>query len=512
MLRRGFLTTTHRAAAVTVAWALGVVGAKSAERNYWPIWVGQTQEASSGEDRVVSWVGAGPLLFAQPLAPAPGEASVRTGGFRPFYVWKKDPAGETREGYGLYPFFTYRTSLGGAERWSFFNLINYSTVPPSPVEAARGATVSERGFEVWPFYFSRQTGNPELDYRAVFPIAGTLKHRLGYDRLSWGLFPLYVRFEKRQMVRTATPWPFIKVTSGDGHRGFEFWPLFGQREKPGVYRNQFLIWPLFYRNVSALDQPEPELQLGALPFFAMDRSPGYVSKTWLWPFFGYVDRTSPYRYHATNYFWPFFVQGEGDQRRVNRWAPFYTHSVIKGTDKTWILWPLWRQVSWNEGAVDQTKQQFLYFLYNATTQVSATNPNAAPARKVHVWPLLSFWDNGAGRRQVQALSPFEVFFPHNEPMRLAWSPLFAIYRYDHRPDGQVRHSWLWDGVTYQRRPWAGAASFHLGPLLSVESNPERKRVSLIKGLLGWERKSGAGWRIFFGEFAVKNRAEQETNP
>jgi len=39
-------------------------------------------------------------------------------------------------------------------------------------------------------------------------------------------------------------------------------------------------------------------------------------------------------------------------------------------------------------------------------------------------------DNGAGARQFQLFSPVDVFLGDNENVRLLWSPLFAIYRYD----------------------------------------------------------------------------------
>ena len=78
-------------------------------------------------------------------------------------------------------------------------------------------------FDVWPFWFSRRANDPAMSYSALFPIAGTIKYRLGYDRLSWLPFPLYVQTEKRGAVTTSTPWPFVRTTTGGllrvGERG-----------------------------------------------------------------------------------------------------------------------------------------------------------------------------------------------------------------------------------------------------------------------------------------------------
>ncbi|HRE82669.1 MAG TPA: hypothetical protein PLN52_16615 [Opitutaceae bacterium] len=501
-----------RLALAVMAWN-GLGEGRAEEGNFWPAWVEQRNEQTPKV--VESWSAVGPLFFSRPDAGTSRGSSTaepgRVAGFRPFYVWKETHGGELREAYGLYPLLTYRRGETGSERWSVLNLINFQKSPPAPIDEGKPGAVPYQGFDVWPFYFSRSTGNEALDYRAVFPLAGTVKHRFGQDRLSWVLFPLYGRFEKNNVTTTTAPWPFIKVMRGEGNFGNEFWPLYGERHKAGAYHERFVLWPFFYQQRHKLWKEQPDEKWGLLPFYALDRSEGYISETWGWPFFGYVDRTQPYRYHARHYFWPLLVQGRGDDRYVNRWAPFYTHSVIKGTDKQWIVWPLWRRLQYQESGVDQTKRQLLYFLYNSTEQRSLSNPAAAPARKTHVWPLISTWNNGAGHRQVQLLSPFEVFFPQNEPVKWVWSPLAAIYRYDHRPDGEVRHSVLWNGVTYHRRPQLERTAFNLGPLLSVDSGPNERRVALIRGLFGFKRGPGQrGWRPFFGEF--KRVPSSDTSP
>jgi len=357
--------------------------ARSAEHetNAWPVRVAQKNELGT----VISWQGAGPLFFAQPIADG------RTArGFRPLYLEKQGAtAGQVSEQSLLYPFFVYRTN-GEWYTWSIFNLINRHG------QQTPAADAQDKGFDVWPFYFSRETGSPESSYHALFPIAGTVKNRLFNERATWALFPLYLRTENHGLIATSAPWPFIRIVSGSGNSGFALWPLFGRRGKPGVYHSEYYLWPLIYRNVSHLDEATPTEQVGVLPFYARDRSAESVSETYLWPFFGYTDRTSPYRYHQTNYFWPFLVQGRGDDRYRNRWAPLYTHSIINGTDKTWVMWPLLRREQWTATGLVHTKNQFLYVLYWSHQQRSASNPQLAPAEKRHMWPFFSAWDRRRG--------------------------------------------------------------------------------------------------------------------
>jgi hypothetical protein len=474
------------------------------ERNAWPVSVRQSYPLG----RVESWTGAGPFLFKRT-----GADTGTARGFRPFWVEIGGVPVDFRAAYFLYPLFSY-TASRDRYQWSVFELIRRSALQPD------GATPAERAgpredFEVWPFWFSRQTGDPRNDYRALFPLAGTIKGKLGFERLSWTLFPLYAESEKRGAITTFTPWPVIRVTRGAA-QGFAVWPLFGAKERPGVSREEFYLWPLGY-NVSRWPAPDdpsgtpPRRDIGALPFYARSTGPGYINEDFVWPFFGYTDRTAPKRYQETRYLWPFLVQGRGDERWVNRWGPFYTHSIVKGYDKTWYAWPLLRYAQWQDAGLVQTKTQLLYFLYWSTVQRSATNPTLPAAELRHVWPVYSGWDNGAGRRQWQFPSPLEVFFPGNERVRLAWTPFFTLLRYDQQAPGEDRTSLLWNAVTWQRSAKEARTEFHLGPLFSVQSSPQAKRIALGNGLIAWKREpAGSGWRLAWLDFP--GRSELRFSP
>jgi hypothetical protein len=482
-----------------------VAAARGAEFNYWPVWVGHG--GAGGLAGVDAWSGAGPLLFGKKLKPGapPEDGTVRAGGFRPFYVQKQNADGRVVKSWVVYPLFRYRAWQDGYQ-WSIFSLINRQVdVAARPDDAPTRKGEARSGFDLWPVYFSRQTDSPETSYRALFPIYGSIPNRFGQDRWTWTLFPLYGRFEKNGVTTLTTPWPFVKTLSGEGNRGFELWPLFGRREKQGAYREQFYLWPLGFKNERKLWEPQPEVKLGVLPFYYRETSADVRSESYLFLFFGYTDRVAPYRYQEKRYFWPLFVRGRGDDRHIDRWGPFYTHSIVKGAEKTWIAWPLWRELSWTDGPLTHTKRQFLYFLYNSSEQRSAHNGSLPRAHKTHLWPLVSVWDNGAGRRQVQALSPFEVFFPDNEPVRLSYSPLFAVYRYDRTATG-VRHSVLWDLVTYRRE--TDTREFHLGPLFSADSSAGAKRYALGAGLLGLRRDGATDrWRFFVFDFSRRKDSD-----
>ena len=417
--------------------------ALATERNAWPFWVGDETEPGTISSQQI----LGPL-YADRTNPDGSTQQV----LRP--LWLKTANTESTTTHFLYPFFTWQRTAD-SRSFTFFQLINQSSA------SSPGSTDTHR-FDVWPFYFSRDTGDPATSYRAVLPFAGTIKNRFGKDRLTWYAFPFYLNSDKAGKQVTTFVWPFIRMIDGAGHHGFEFWPLFGSREHPGDYHNQFYLWPFGYKQEKNLSEPQPDVKLGILPFYARDSGPGYLSETYAWPFFGYTHRTLPAKYDETRYFWPFLVQGRSDQRYVNRFAPFYSHSIIKGYDKTWVLWPFYRRASWSDNGLAQKRTAFLFFLYASVEQRSLTNPAAAPAYKTHLWPLITAWDNGAGRRQTQLLSPLEIFFPHNDPIRQLYTPLFALYRFDQRAPGDTRHSLLWSLVSWKNSP--AEKEFHFGPL------------------------------------------------
>ena len=482
------------------------------ERNFWPVTVryqepaGPTAAANTNEPSPTSWTAAGPLIFRKPRADADGNTA---SGFRPLWVQLHNPEGKFRAGYFLYPLFSYSVDEN-TYKWSVFELIRRTDRRAS---AAPVKSVYEQNgeFEIFPFWFSRQTGDGELSYKALFPIYGTIKNKLGFERLSWTLFPLYVRNEKRGAITTSTPWPFIRVTRGAAH-GWGVWPLFNYVDRPGVSRHETYLWPLGYNltRYPAPDDPPgtpPRRDIGALPFYARSTGPGYINEDYAWPFFGYTERMRPTRYSERRYFWPFLVQGRGDHL-IDRWAPFYTHSINKGVDKHWFMWPLVRHAQWDEQDIRRERSQFLYFVYWHEQQRAAGRPHAPVAQLTHVWPLVSKWDNGAGRRQWQFPSPLEVFFPGNEKVRQTWTPLVTLARYDRTAPGDARTSLLWNFISWEKHAAEERSEFHVGPLFSVARQAEEKRVAIGNGLFGFRRPAGRGWRMFWWDFPEK----PATNP
>jgi hypothetical protein len=439
--------------------------ASALEVNYWPFFTGQQEEATGDFDR---WQAFGPFVFGRHT-----EGASATG-VRPLWVRIDDLERDRMGVHVLYPLFNYRSNPQGVS-WDIFNLLRFDRFGPEEAENVRTA-------HLFPILFFRQDPDrPERSYFGIFPIAGTAQNQLGYTRLMWFPFP-FMRLERGEVTTVAMPWPFLRFVQGPGVSGYHIWPLYGSVAHEGRFERRYWLWPLGYRVRNELWKEQPFEAFGFLPFYAQSVSETAESRSFIWPFFGYTDSRSP-EYFETRYFWPFVVQRRGESY-VNRWAPFYSRSVRSGVEKRWIAWPIYREESRIERDLLHEKTQVLYFLYWNLRQSDPVNEERPAAVKRHVWPFFSYWDNGADRRQVQVLNPFEVFYPQNDIMRVIYTPLFALYRFDRQDEATTRNSLIFDFVTWGRT--TETSHFHVGPLVQTSAEDEGRRWEVLKGLVGYD--------------------------
>lgn len=451
--------------------------------NLWPIFVGEGSEGTAhafGKD-YERWSGGTIFLFNESVN------GIETRGFRPFHVSFHDPVSGNIRGHVIYPFFNYRIE-DGYFNWNIFYFLNFKKHDPDTVN-----DITE--FNIFPFIFYRKTPDPARSHFGFFPIAGNVTAKFGSGRIDWFLFPLYGKFEENNVTTMTVPWPFIKIMYGEGNHGFEIWPLFGSRHKEGAYRENFFLWPFYMTRDEKLWLDQPEELRAYLPFYFRHTTAIFENKSHPWPFVGHTSSLYP-KYNETRYFWPFFVQTRGDFRTINRWAPFYSHSIRKGVDKKWVMWPFYREQVWVEKDLAMKKTQFLYILYWNLTQQRPGNVDGPKATRTHLWPVSSYWNNGAGDIQFQLFSPLEPFFPYNRAVRSLYSPFLAIYRVERKGDDFVRHNALFNFFTYRRE--SETTQTDLGPLVGWGKSENGSHFQLLKGFLGYERKeTDRTWHLFW---------------
>jgi len=443
--------------------------AHAKETNFWPLYV---EQEGSPVGRSDHWGSLGPFISYTE------RESVRIVSYRPLYTSFENLETGDKSSYLLYPFFHWK-DVGDVQTKGAQNLIKL-----------RDKDSTDESFtQVFPFYYRSVTGDPETSYHALWPIAGNLKNRFGRDETDFIAWPLYVRTVRGDEIRTHTPYPFIQQLDGPHSSGFGLWPFYGHFERENDYDKTYALWPFYYNEFHNLNRDQPYQRFGILPFYTRETAAGLKSETFGWPFFGYTREWAPRKeYWENRYFWPFFMRADGQKRTVNRWMPFYTHESAPGMDKRWYLWPLLKRKTVQESGYIRDRTSLLYFLYRDEKQYYSDGT----ARMRTLWPLAGYWDDGAGRKQLQVLDPFTAFFPRNEKVKENWSPLFALYRYDERA-GNGRHSLLWDLVVWERDE-SGTKGFYLGPLFQWEDSGGWE---ILKGLIGSTRSEGESRMRFF---------------
>lgn len=395
--------------------------------------------------------------------------------------------------YVLYPLYSERIYREG-HNWSVLNLARGSRVGPAENPA-------ENQFTLFPLLFYKNVpDSPEQSYLGVFPLLGEIKGRLFHDRISWAAFPLYAQFEKRGHSHYALPWPFVRVMTGEEASGFAIWPLFGIYEELRQ-RYRYFLWPLIYDKEQFDQAGESQMHSwGVLPFFTGDDGPNFRSRSYLWPFFGFREKTGETPYHETLLFWPFLLQGRGEVDYENRWMPLYSSRLREGVHNRWILWPLWNRRQYALADLEVRRDRLLYFLWWDMKQESPDQENDFEARKTHLWPLFSRWTDGQGTTQWQVLSPLEPLFHKNQVVRDLYSPLFAIYRFEENEETETRrHRALFSLVTWERGPEKN--HFDLGPLLRLHRKEDNREFSLGRGLFSRKTKNDkTHYRLFWLSF------------
>lgn len=395
------------------------------------------------------------------------------------------------DGHLLPPLFTLRETDQSFD-WNVLLFTRYRRIGPAD-------EASQHTFYIFPFFFyNSDPVVPEHSFWGLLPVYGELQYFFMYRSMFWVLFPLYLRNELWDgVVRTGTPWPFVQSFSGpDNTRGLYLWPLWGNAKRDNHFDNQFVFWPLIYRYVDKLDKPIPRVRQGFLPFYAFEYGEK-VEDVSILMFWGWRHDYAR-KYDETRYLWPLWVQGRGERSYVNRWAPFYTHSIQPTLEKWWWMWPLVQHRKSPDGDILMERSQFFYFLYWYETQTSISNPELPKAEMTFIWPFYADYDNGAGLKQTQVLSLFEVFFPHNRAVRDTYSPLFALFRSEQdEKHGASRWSLLWNlvGQNSVSNEQKQTDDFHIWPFYQSRSKTTAQEhssaFSILYGLIGWSEQTPA---------------------
>lgn len=352
----------------------------------------------------------------------------------------------------------------------------------------------ESRYRVWvlPFYFQGRDVHGE-EYMAVFPLGGRIHELLGQDRMMFVLFPLYGRSELNDIVSHNVLWPIISRTTGEDVYRFRVFPFYGQSRYRDRHNKKFVMWPFW---------------TSAEWHYPTSQGSGYI----LFPLYGRIDLTDqqswlvlpPFfrvsqgaRQNAYLLPWPLFQRRTGEVNQTYLW-PIAGQRRVPGVETRFFLWPVVHQERVERGNNVAHRMYVLPFYYSDVHRERAdAPPPLAPDQPVprgsvvsnyqKIWPLVSYRREGdAVRFRMLDLWPLKQTAAIERNYAPIWT-LIQNTRVEDRSDTEI----FWG--LYRRETRGEDRSYtSLFPLIEWERDErdsiERRRWSLLKGLIGYERE------------------------
>lgn len=275
--------------------------------------------------------------------------------------------------------------------------------------------------------------------RGWFPFGGVMEDFLSFDRLTWVLFPIFMRTERDGRVTHHVLFPIFAWTSGRGGWSGRFWPFFGISRYEGRYDRAFYLWPVFTfeHNDIGKGEENEEHRWTVFPLIGRSTRGSYQATTVLWPFFGYADdpKTGFWDWDGP---WPLVrVMRSPKQGITNtRVWPFWSHYQGDGLDSTWYAWPF----------VNVRREEYAEGERNAVAVVP-------------FWQHWKRYEEGAGTSWFQKLWPIYQAEGREGDMRYAFPALNPLWQ---TPDIDEMYAWIWELYTRERthgmvreRSWLG---------------------------------------------------------
>ncbi len=402
--------------------------------------------------------------------------------FSPLMSMSTDEGADFTEFDLAYPLLTY-DRFGAEYRFQIGQLFAFSG-------GRRGDEDKDKRFTLFPLYFQQRSTNPTNNFTAVMPFYGRLQNRLFRDEVKWVMLPLYLQSRKRDVVTDNYLYPFFHLREGDGLKGWQFFPVFGQERKevtyqtdmwdekqmvPGHYK-MFAGWPFFSFERRALGTENPVMATHLLPLYALQRSALKNSTTVMWPFLRYsTDTTTNYR--EVNAPWPFIVWARGENRHIDRVWPIWSDTRAGFTRSKVFLFPLYKEKTIDSPEVKSRRTRIALSLYQDIHDESLET--GQDRRQIHLWPLFAYERDFEDKARLQLIAPLEPLLRNNKGVKRNYSPMWSIYRKEENPNtGFKSHSILWNLLRFDRNKVARKDSILFG-LFRYESTPEGSEARLF---------------------------------
>jgi hypothetical protein len=420
--------------------------AAAAEIKLWPLF----RYASDPVADEMRWTALGPLLEFKRTA------ETRDLYVRPFLHLHQRRGGDRDDRSDiLYPLASTRWQ----DDYQSFRLLLF-TYRARPAEKATNAPEPPpeawtSRFNLFPFVFYRHSAERGTRL-SVAPFYLDLDDFLGYEHVKMVMFPAYLRLTEPRVEHRWYGFPFVSTIGGVAGRGVRIFPFYGEEEIEGEERTSYVMWPFHVRRDRLVPGYGWEHRRIDFPVFAAIDGAGRQTRTWgVTAYTHTIDERNGIEHIGAP--WPFAVRqrnlGE-DEYHVWRFFPFYGRNDRRDISSRFYAWPAYRTKR-------QDVDEFHYWRRDAGLIVWRRQHlhNEISGRDedlLTLAPLLrSEWQDGRAFGQMPAL--FDSLIPKNRGTLAMWAPLYALVRWDTRPDGVRDWNLLWGLVAREggelRGPW-----------------------------------------------------------
>ncbi|MBA4390546.1 MAG: hypothetical protein C0399_06385 [Syntrophus sp. (in: bacteria)] len=372
----------------------------------------------------------------------------------------------------LRPFlFSYDSEEGGVYQYLFpLGKITPEKSYFVPIYLSkRSETESDTAFLLF-FGGKSQKGS----YGGFFPFYGKLYNRFAKDEIGFVAWPFYSYIEDEGATKTNLLWPFIAFYGGTD-KGFKVWPLYGNHERSGVRKKQFVLWPIFFKDEKNLDTDEPVHSFIAMPFYLHSKSSTKEYQAVLWPFFTHAKDSDKEKWDIP---WPIYSKTIGEETKGYSFFPIISES-IKGRDRTFsFLWPIYREYEFYVKD-ERFFQRSIMAINRYTTDDRGTFFN--------VWP---FFEYEANNEHSTFLFPSILPFRDQGFDRII-KPLITLYEHKRIEDRSTTNI-LYGLFTHEEEDETWKTRFAF--LLTLKRDQDGIGFEFLSGLFGFDSKSV---KIFF---------------
>ncbi len=388
---------------------------------------------------------------------------------------------ETRENYSSFtirPFFMRNVNGSKIFEASLMPLVYWKYQSPGKsdwkslfglaesVDYTHSNGVRDYDFGVFPFLLYGSSEDRADKYLHIWPFGGTVKGKLGQDRittytfpgfllffvfppsypLTWtmagvfaaSLIPLYVDYRSRDYKAFGILWPVIQRGKSPTRDDIRIMPFYAHNYKKNTYDNYSFLMIFNYQRVFLKD--DEERTFFAFPFFGRRWNLSSVrgSGTLLWPFFswGYDLKRDSFE---LNFPWPFVqIQTCKDPKiRKRIFFPFWGIYEFRNNE-TFFVTPLYFSIKKNtRNYSSEYYINFLVIWYFKREYNKEPNPVYGTSwRYFKIWPLFQYEYDDRGNVSFNMLSLLP--FRDREGYEKLYQPFWTLFEYRRLQSGEKR--------------------------------------------------------------------------